>query len=87
MEPYLPILVFVLIAILFLAATLGQLGRVEEAASALEELRFRWSELGKKAGFEGLEIDDVRRELIVRHAFMESFTDQLIEGLAKAGLR
>ena len=72
---------------LFLAATLGQLGRVDDAAPALEELRFRWSELGKKTGFEGLEIDDVRQELLVRHAFTESLTDQLIEGLAKAGLR
>ena len=71
---------------LFLAATLGQLGRIDEAAPAVKELRYRWSELNKKTGFEGLDIEDVRRELLERHAFTESFTDQLIEGLARAGL-
>ena len=71
---------------LFLAATLGQLGRVDEAASALEEFRFLWGELGKEAGFEGLDIGMVRRELLERHAYTESFTDRLIEGLTKAGL-
>ena len=29
----------------------------------------------------------VRRELIERHAFSESFADKLIEGLEKAGLK
>ena len=72
---------------LFLAATLGQLGRVDEAASALDELRFLWGELGKQAGFEGLDIGMLRRELLERQAFTEPFTDQLIEGLEKAGLK
>ncbi len=72
---------------MFLAATLGQLGRVEEAAPALAELRELWAELCKKAGCEGLDIADVRRELIERHAFSPTLTDKLIDGLAKAGLK
>ena len=71
---------------LFLAATLGQLGRIDEAAPALDQFRALWGELGKQAGFDGLNIDMLRRELLERHAFSESFTDQLIEGLGKAGL-
>ena len=72
---------------LFLAATLGQLGRVDEAVPALDEFRSLWGEFGKQVGFEGLDIGMVRRELLERHAFTESFTDQLIEGLVKAGLQ
>jgi len=71
---------------LFLAATLGQLGRIDEAAPALDELRRLWKELCQKAGCDGLEIDMLRRELIDRNAFSESIADKLIEGLAKAGL-
>jgi tetratricopeptide (TPR) repeat protein len=72
---------------LFLAATLGQLGRIDEAAAALDEMRFLLGELSKRAAFEGLDIGMVRRELLERHAFTESFTDQLIEGLVKAGMK
>jgi TolB-like protein len=72
---------------MLLAATLGQLGGVDEATSALDEFRFLWGELGKEAGFEGLDIGMVRRELLERHVFSESFTDKLIEGLEKAGLK
>ena len=43
--------------------------------------------MGERAGFQSLDIDMLRRELIERHAFSESFTDQLIEGLEKAGLK
>ena len=70
-----------------LAATLGQLGRTEEAAPVLAEFRAVWDELGKQAGFTGLDIGRVRRELLERNVFSESFTDQLIEGLEKAGLK
>jgi tetratricopeptide (TPR) repeat protein len=72
---------------LFLAATLGQLGRTDEAASALDELRVLWRELCETAGCEGLDIGQLRRELIERNVFSESITDKLIEGLAKAGLQ
>jgi serine/threonine protein kinase/tetratricopeptide (TPR) repeat protein len=68
------------------AATLGQLGRTEEAAPALDQLRAQWKELGEQADFTGFDIDTLRRELIERNVFSESFTDQLIEGLEKAGL-
>jgi TolB-like protein/Tfp pilus assembly protein PilF len=71
---------------MFLAATLGQLGRIEEAAPALDEFRALWDELCEQAGCTGLDLDDVRRELMERHVFSESFTEQLIEGLKKAGL-
>ena len=71
---------------LFLAATLGQLGRGEEAAPVLEEFRAQWGELCKQARCEGLDIGMVRRELIERHAISEAITDRLIEGLLKAGL-
>jgi TolB-like protein len=71
---------------LFLAATLGQLGRAEKAAAALDELRALWKELCRKAGCVGLDIDMLRRELIERNMFSESLADQMIEGLAKAGL-
>ncbi len=71
---------------LFLAATLGMLGRTEEAQPALTEMRAFWALLCEKAGCIGFDIDDVRRELIERHAFSPAFTDKLIEGLAQAGL-
>ena len=60
---------------LFYAAIYGQLGRAEEAASALEELRKLW----------GRPIAELRRELIERHAYAEELTDRLMRGLEKAG--
>jgi TolB-like protein/predicted Ser/Thr protein kinase len=72
---------------LVLAATLGQLGRVDEAKPALDEFRAQWHELCEQAGCDGLDIDTLRRELIERWVFSEPFTDQLIEGLEKAGLK
>jgi tetratricopeptide (TPR) repeat protein len=72
---------------LFLAATLGQLGRSEEAAPVLDEFRAQWDELCKQVGCEGLDIGMVRRELIERHAISESIVDRLLEGLVKAGLK
>jgi TolB-like protein/Flp pilus assembly protein TadD len=72
---------------LSLAATLGQLGRTDEAAPVLENFRELWGELGEQAGFEGLDIGTVRHELLERHAFSESIIDQLIEGLEKAGFK
>jgi TolB-like protein len=71
---------------LTLAATLGQLGRTEEAGPALERFREVWGELGQKAGFTGLDIGTVRRELVERNVFPDSLTDHLMEGLEKAGL-
>ncbi len=71
----------------FLAATLGQLGRVDEAAPVLELLRTRWLELCEQIGCDALDTELLRRELVERHAFSEPFTDKLIEGLDKAGLR
>ena len=71
---------------LFLAATLGQLGRVEEAAPVLDELRELWDRLCERAGCSGLDIDAMRREVIERWAVSESFADMLFEGLEKAGL-
>lgn len=61
---------------LFFAATYGQLGRQEEAASALDELRNLW----------GKPVDEIRRELIERHAYSREVTDRLMESLEKAGL-
>ena len=72
---------------LFLAATLGQLGRVDEAAPARNELGARWRKLCERIGCVGLNTDMLRSELIERHAFSASFTDQLIERLEKAGLK
>jgi TolB-like protein len=68
------------------AATLGQLGRADEAASALAGLRQLWADVCEKAGCDGLDIDMLRRELTERWAISESITDKLIEGLEKAGL-
>ncbi len=61
---------------LFLAASYGQLGRIDEAAPALAEFRTLWS----------MPIQDLRTELIQRHAIAPELTDLLLEGLAKAGL-
>jgi TolB-like protein/tRNA A-37 threonylcarbamoyl transferase component Bud32/Flp pilus assembly protein TadD len=72
---------------LVLAATLGQLGRVDEAAPALDEFRTLWDKLCEQAGCDGLDIDALRRELTERWVFSEPFTEQLIEGLEKAGLK
>ena len=67
-------------------ATLGQLGRVDEAAPALAELRTLWDRLCEQAGCDGLDIDMLRRELTERWIVSEPFADKLIEGLEKAGL-
>jgi len=72
---------------LALAATLGQLGRVDEAAPALDELRTMWDELCEQAGCDGFDFDTLRRELIERWVFSEALTDKLIEGLEMAGLK
>ncbi|MBW1886159.1 MAG: protein kinase, partial [Deltaproteobacteria bacterium] len=61
---------------LFLAATYGQLGRIEEARPALDELRTLWAR----------PMDEIRLELIERHAFSPELADRIIEGAAKAGL-
>ena len=61
---------------LFVAASYGQLGRADEAESALAELTSLWS----------LPVTDLRSELIERHAIAPELTDKLLEGLAKAGL-
>lgn len=61
---------------LFLAASYGQLGLVDEAAPALTELKTLWT----------MPIEDLRAELIERHAIAPELTDRLLEGLAKAGL-
>jgi serine/threonine protein kinase/Tfp pilus assembly protein PilF len=61
---------------LFLAASYGQLGLVDEAAPALAEFKTLWS----------MPLEDLRTELIQRHAIAPELTDRLLEGLAKAGL-
>ena len=61
---------------LFMAATLGQLGRIEDAAPYLEEMLEYWRRPPA----------ELRMELIQRHALSKGLTDHLIEGLAKAGL-
>ena len=59
---------------LFRAAAYGQLGRLEEAQRALSEMRVLRPE-----------VEDIRQDLIERHAFAPALVDQLLEGLAKAG--
>jgi serine/threonine protein kinase len=61
---------------LFVAASYGQLGRTEEAAPALAELEELWT----------LPVEQLRTELIERHAIAPELTDRLLEGVAKAGL-
>jgi serine/threonine protein kinase len=61
---------------LFLAATYGQLGRLEEARPVLDELRTLWTR----------PTNELRIELIERHLFSPDVADRLIEGAAKAGL-
>jgi cytochrome c-type biogenesis protein CcmH/NrfG len=61
---------------LYVAASYGQLGRLDQAASALEELLSLWPR----------PITELRAELIERHALAPELADRLIEGLAKAGL-
>jgi TolB-like protein len=61
---------------LFLAATYGQLGRLEEARPVLDELRTLWTR----------PMDELRPELVERHVFSPDVADRLIEGAAKAGL-
>jgi non-specific serine/threonine protein kinase len=60
---------------LFYAAIYGQLGRAEEAAEALNELRELW----------GRPVAELRRELRERHAYTTELTDRLMIGLEKAG--
>ena len=62
---------------LFVAATLGQLGRKEEAAPHLGEMLEYW----------GRPASEIRAELIQRHALSQGLTDHLMRGLEKAGLR
>ena len=71
---------------LFVAATYGQLGRVDEARPALEEFRRKAELLCRKAGQDELDLDVIRQELIVRHALTPALADHLLEGLRKAGL-
>jgi len=61
---------------LFLAATYGQLGRIEEARPVLDELRTLWTR----------PMDEIRMELIERYAFSPVIADRIIDGVAKAGL-
>jgi serine/threonine protein kinase/lipoprotein NlpI len=61
---------------LFMAATLGQLGRTEDAAPYLDEMLEYWRRPPS----------ELRVELIQRHALSQGLTDHLIEGLLKAGL-
>ncbi len=61
---------------LFLVATYGQLGRPEEAESAIAELRRLWP----------FPIRELRTELLERHAQSEGLTDHLMEGVEKAGV-
>ncbi len=61
---------------LFLVAAYGQLGRADEAAPWLEELR----------GTVRVPLTELRTELIDRHTISPAITDHLLEGLAKAGL-
>ena len=60
---------------LFRAATYGQLGRSEEAARALAEMRTQSS----------LVDEDVRRDLIERNGFAPDLVERLMNGLRKAG--
>lgn len=61
---------------LFVAASYGQLGRVDEAAPALAEFRGLWP----------MPVEELRTELIERHAFAPELADRLMEGLTNAGM-
>jgi tetratricopeptide (TPR) repeat protein len=71
---------------MFLAATYGQLDRVEDARAAVEEFRELGTILCEKRGVDGLDLAAIRLELIERHAYAPTLADGLIEGLEKAGL-
>lgn len=60
---------------MFVAATLGQLGRKDEAAPYVDEMLEYW----------GRPASDLRAELITRHALSEGLTDHLLDGLGRAG--
>jgi adenylate cyclase len=61
---------------LFLAATYGQLGRVEETRPVIEDLRRLFP----------LPLGELRSEMIERHAHSPGLTDHLLEGLSKCGV-
>ncbi|UCF37684.1 MAG: protein kinase [Acidobacteriota bacterium] len=61
---------------LFVAASLGQLGRVEDARPYLEEMMQYW----------GRPAEEIRSELIQRHALSQGLVNHLMDGLVKAGL-
>jgi len=61
---------------LFAAAAYGQLGRLDEAGRALNEMRMLWRR----------PVGELRAELIDRHSMAPATTDHLLEGLVKAGL-
>ena len=61
---------------MFVAASYGQLGRAQEAAPYLEEMMTYWARPA----------EDLRTELIQRHAIAPAMVDHLLDGLAKAGL-
>lgn len=66
---------------LFLAATYGRLGRIDEGARQVAVLRERW-----EAQYEtSVDLDVMRNELIARHAFAPGLADDLLAGAAKAG--
>jgi len=60
---------------MYIAATYGQLGRPDDAAREIDELRKRWPGT----------LDELRRELLERHAMLPGVTDHLLDGLRKAG--
>jgi TolB-like protein len=72
---------------MLMAATLGQLGRVDEAAPVLAEFHELWDVLCEQAGCDGFDYDTLRRELTERWVYSEPLTEQVIEGLEKAGLK
>ena len=68
------------------AATLGQLGRIDEAASSLSQLQTLWHRVCEQIGCDGLDLAQLRGEMIDRGAMAGTLADQLIDGLRKAGL-
>lgn len=61
---------------LYVAASYGQLGRIDQARPALDELLNLWPR----------PVEELRTELIKRHALSPELTARLLAGLAKAGL-